>query len=165
MNGTTRVDGSHEKLSQADLQLVLQAKTRLIESGANFVTQMRRIAPSFECACPEPNGHARCMSTLRRLLRPEEDPEKLQPLLTGLPLDKQLQSIVDDLHERGDRDVEYRESVSACKACAQEAQEMYAELRTEVWNALPKIAGVENEVYLVWRRPRARMTKPMPVRM
>ncbi|KAI0739990.1 hypothetical protein C8Q80DRAFT_1201674 [Daedaleopsis nitida] len=145
--GTTRADGTPERLSTADIELVRQAKKRLRAHGAEMIEECREFEWSENCsykwAC---DG---CYDVVCELSILDEEGQELRD---GDPLCRRYLDIVDEREDGREYRLreDFMDCMGACSNCIEPIREQFEEMRERVWADLPAIAGVEKEVGNQW---------------
>ena len=129
--GTTRADGTEERMTPADLQLCFEMKERLRAVAPQMAVRWLTYAAGEKCSNRE-----NCTKEQQRLLTEAcraAGHESSDLGMAGDPLnacfEKRLDAIAD--------------ARVVCDACVQAMREELDEMRAQLWDKLPAYAGVE----------------------
>ncbi|KAI0718052.1 hypothetical protein C8T65DRAFT_737569 [Cerioporus squamosus] len=146
LRGTTRADGTPERLTPKNIELIARAKERLKEHGTRMIEECQeKFEASKSCSyswgfvdgCPEVISH---------LAYTEENGK--ESWRDGDPLDNRFMEYIDEQEDGNDYESreEFADCTGACSNCIEELREEFAAMRARVWNDLPAIAGVQDEI-------------------
>ncbi|RDX50843.1 hypothetical protein OH76DRAFT_1402057 [Lentinus brumalis] len=145
-NGTTRADGTRERLSRKNIDLVARAKERSKEHGARMIEECEEQleqAESCSYSWGFPDG---CAEVISHLGYTEENGK--EAWRDGDPLNSRFLHYVDEQEDGKDyqsRD-DFANCMGACSNCIEEVHEQLGVMRAVVWNDLPAMAGVDQEI-------------------
>ncbi|KAI0750329.1 hypothetical protein C8Q80DRAFT_684587 [Daedaleopsis nitida] len=164
--GTRRTDGVPEKLCAADVALVLHAQDCLRRHGARVLESaccFARAAPD-ECARTHDSTDTEsasasdtrvdaCYDTLVSKIRVASagvmhSNSQARALVNGDPLHRGFLEYIAECADADDH--AGIRCVGVCSACVRPAREHFESLRATVWEDLPRIAEVQNEIMPAW---------------
>ncbi len=145
-HGTTRADGSPERLSRENIDLVARAKERLKEHGARMIEACEEeFEQSGSCSYRWgfPDG---CAEVISHLGYTKENGK--EAWRDGDPLDAHFLEYIDEQEDGEDYESreDFADCTGACSKCIEEVHEQLGDMRVVVWNDLPAIAGVDQEI-------------------
>ncbi|KAI0737118.1 hypothetical protein C8Q80DRAFT_1125586 [Daedaleopsis nitida] len=146
-HGAARADGTPERLSRDDAELVFRAKEQLVAHGARMV----ELCSEFrEAAAGCIRGASVCEEVIGSLAYSGHEAKR--GLLGGDPLSREFLDCIDANEDAGEylREELVDDCTGACATCIGPIRARFEELRGEVWMDLPKIAGVWDELSDWW---------------
>ncbi|TFK86507.1 hypothetical protein K466DRAFT_524032 [Polyporus arcularius HHB13444] len=149
-NGTTRADGTPERLSRKNVELIARAKERLKEYGARMIEESReRFKRSEYCSYWQFRSYYKfcsCQDVIEDLR--DTKTHGREAWREGDPLDSRFLQYID--RSEDSRDYELRQDfacyMGACSNCMDEVRSEVGEMRARVWNELPAIVGVADVI-------------------
>ncbi|RDX50861.1 hypothetical protein OH76DRAFT_1402076 [Lentinus brumalis] len=145
-NGTTRADGTPERLSRKNIELIARAKQRLKEHGARMIEESRK---KFKWSqyCSYTWAFEGCYDVILDLAYMEEEDGK-EAWRDGDPLDNTFTGYIDDREDGEDYESreDFADCTGACSTCVEEVRDELAEMRAVVCNDSPAIAGADDEI-------------------
>ena len=132
--GTTRADGTGERLSPADLRVCFEMKERLRAVAPQMAVRWLTYAAGETCT-----NRGKCSKEQQRLLIEacrDTRHESSDLDMAGDPLNACYEKRLDAIADAG----------VVCDACVQAMREELDEMRARLWDKLPAYAGVEDAI-------------------
>ncbi|RPD64058.1 hypothetical protein L226DRAFT_559399 [Lentinus tigrinus ALCF2SS1-7] len=146
LHGVTRTDGTPERLSSDSVQLVFRAQAELRKHGAQMIEECRELKPSEWCSFAW--AFDGCREVVSDLAHTRGDGK--EAWRDGDPLDGRFLEYIDEQRDTGpggyeSRD-EFADCMGACATCIRQVRRQVSDMRARVWNDLPELAGVQDEI-------------------